>query len=558
MYRLSLLILVLIGIIPIKAQSPHGDELEVDCALCHNPESWSINYKTIEFDHIKTNFILEGTHVQTECKLCHPTLVFNEAQSQCFSCHDDMHSMSVGNDCARCHTPQSWLVDNIPELHEENGFPLVGSHNNLSCVDCHLSETNLRFDRIGNECINCHRDDYNSTQDPNHASAGFSTQCLDCHNPLGLGWDTDIIKHDFFALTLGHDIQDCSQCHVTGNYSSISPECVSCHQNDYNESSNPNHQSLNFSIDCASCHTTDPDWMPATFDHDGPFFPIYSGEHQGEWDNCNECHTNPNNYSEFSCIICHINPETDNGHSGVSGYFYENNACLACHPTGSKDEGFNHNSTNFPLSGAHIGVDCMKCHPISYQGTSTDCNSCHNKDFNSSTNPNHNSVGISTDCISCHTTEPGWMPASFDIHNNIYQLNGAHATIANDCAACHNGDYTSTPNTCVGCHQADYNSTTNPNHGSAQFPTDCMQCHNESAWVPSTFDHDGQYFPIYSGAHSAAWNDCIECHTNANDYSVFTCLTCHSNPETDNDHSEVTGYAYESNACLQCHPNGTN
>ena len=58
MYRLSLLILVLIGITPIRAQSPHGDELEVDCALCHNPESWSINYKTIEFDHIKTNFIL--------------------------------------------------------------------------------------------------------------------------------------------------------------------------------------------------------------------------------------------------------------------------------------------------------------------------------------------------------------------------------------------------------------------------------------------------------------------------------------------------------------------
>jgi len=77
----------------------------------------------------------------------------------CASCHVDIHSQSVGNDCVRCHTSETWLVDNIPELHEENGFPLIGSHSNLSCVECHTSETTLRFDRVGNECISCHRDD---------------------------------------------------------------------------------------------------------------------------------------------------------------------------------------------------------------------------------------------------------------------------------------------------------------------------------------------------------------------------------------------------------------
>lgn len=75
------------------------------------------------------------------------------------------------------------------------------------------------------------------------------------------------------------------------------------------------------------------------------------------------------------------------------------------------------------------------------------------KDFDQSQNPKHKDLGLSTDCISCHTTTPGWSPARFDIHNNYYVLQDAHAQIANDCKACHNGNYNNTPNTCVGCHQ---------------------------------------------------------------------------------------------------------
>ncbi len=632
MYRLPLIILILLGCLSVFAQTPHGDELKIDCAQCHNSDSWLMNYETIQFNHNITDFKLEGAHDQTNCTECHTSLIFDEAPSQCASCHEDIHSMSVGNDCVRCHTSQTWLVDNIPELHEENGFPLIGAHSTLSCVDCHLSETNLRFDRIGNECINCHKEDYINTQSPNHESSGFGTDCIDCHNPLGIGWETDFVDHDFFPLTLGHDIQDCNQCHFSSDFSDISSECISCHQNDYNESTNPNHQTLNFTIDCVVCHTTDPDWMPARFDdHDAQFFPIYSGEHKGEWDDCIDCHTNPNNYSEFTCTTCHSNPETDENHNGISGYFYEDNACFACHPTGSKGEGFDHNSTNFPLTGGHLGIDCNECHttgnysdaspdcvtchqndydntnnpnhstvgfstdcvschttnpgwtpatidhdffPLTlghdiqdcnqchitnnYSDASPDCISCHNSEYSNTTNPNHNAIGISTDCVVCHTTNPNWMPASFDNHNDYYQLNGAHANIANDCAACHNGDYNNTPNTCIGCHQADYNAATNPNHISAQFPDDCMLCHTETAWEPSTFDHDGQYFPIYSGAHQDEWNNCTDCHTNTSNYSIFTCITCHTSSETNNDHSEVSGYVYESNACFECHPNGEN
>ncbi len=614
--------------------------------------------------------------------------------------------MTVGNDCARCHTPANWLVDNITELHQENGFPLLGAHASISCTDCHTSATTLEFNRIGNDCINCHIDDFNATTNPNHQDAGFSTDCAACHRPDAFDWGgADNIDHSFFPLTAGHDISDCTQCHTSGDFSSTSPECVSCHLNDFENTLEPRHEPAGFSNDCTQCHTTDVGWMPANYaDHDALHFPIYSGSHEGEWMKCTDCHDNNSDYSSFTCINCHINPETDEEHNGVGGYIYENTACLACHPTGDEDNSFDHNESGFPLTGAHITTDCIQCHSDGYAGTPTDCASCHTTEFNATANPDHNALGLSSDCAACHTTQtgwspaafdghdsyyalngahaaiandcaachngdynntpntcagchindynqasdpdhqaaqfptdcaschsestwapssfdhdahypltgahqaieddcvachngdydntpntcngchaqdysatvnpdhqalglptdcaechstqPDWVPASFDIHDQYYPLNGAHAAIANDCAACHNGDYSNTPNTCFGCHSEDYNNTTDPGHAAAQFPTDCTTCHSEDAWAPSTLEHDAQYFPIYSGAHEGEWNTCTECHTNPANYAEFSCIGCHTNPETDDEHQGVGGYVYENTACLACHPMG--
>src|SRR5690606_18299318 len=128
--------------------------------------------------------------------------------------------------------------------------------------------------------------------------------------------------------------------------------------------------------------------------------------------------------------------------------------------------------------------------------------------------------------------------------------------ISNQCVTCHNGDYNNTPNTCVGCHQADYNGANDPNHLSAGFPTTCEDCHTQNAWVPANWDHDNMYFPIYSGRHEDEWDQCTDCHNNPNNYSDFTCLTCHLPGETNEDHDEVSGYQYSSPACLACHPDG--
>ena len=138
-------------------------------------------------------------------------------------------------------------------------------------------------------------------------------------------------------------------------------------------------------------------------------------------------------------------------------------------------------------------------------------------------------------------------------------LQGAHVSL--ECIDCHNGNYNNTPNTCIGCHLNDYNNTNNPDHQVAAFPTDCTLCHSQNHWTPSTFDHDNMYFPIFSGRHDNEWNLCSECHTNPNNYNIFSCINCHEHSnqtEVNHDHQGVSGYQYNSNACYSCHPTGEN
>ena len=561
MYKFLLLIILLTTLFNcsfLMGQSPHGKEFNVNCASCHHPENWSYQQNKSTFTHDSTSFPLTGQHKDLNCRSCHQTLEFDKTESNCVSCHLDVHQMTVGNDCARCHTPQSWIVENITQLHENVSFPLMGVHANINCNDCHISETNVRFSPTGVTCIDCHRTDYVNTTKPDHTKNNFSLDCAACHGLNGAEWNTDKVDHSFFPLEQGHNIADCKACHKSEDYSIISADCFTCHQADYNNTLNPKHQLSGFSNQCTECHTTSPGWKPVTFsDHDSKFFPIYSGKHKGVWNDCVECHSNSSDFSSFTCISCHKNPETDDIHKTISGYNYNNGACLACHPTGSAEMAFDHNSTNFPLTGAHKTTDCLLCHTNGYAGTSTACIDCHSTDYNTTANPKHGQLGLSTDCKTCHTTDPGWTPASFSDHNNYYPLIGAHGLISNNCIACHNGDYTNTPNNCYGCHKTDYNDAKTPDHSLNNFGQDCKTCHSEDAWQPSTFNHDGLYFPIFSGKHNGQWSECVDCHTINGDFKQFTCISCHKNPETNSVHQGVNGYSYSDNACLACHPTGS-
>jgi hypothetical protein len=342
MRKLSfLIVLPLLAVMAQAPQNPHGDSLKIDCSDCHSTEGWTYNSERASFSHEITGFILEGQHNHTGCRACHTTLVFSEAKPGCVDCHADLHNNTVGHDCARCHNTKSWLVHNTTEIHQMSRFPLVGAHNKADCHQCHISPSLLEFQPLGIECIDCHRPDYEGATNPNHLQTGISTECNDCHRIDGFEWRASGITHDFFPLTKGHQVDNCAACHKTGIFEPLSPDCISCHQNDFNAAANPSHKQEGFTTRCLDCHTTDPGWEPARFDiHDAFYFPIFSGKHRGEWDKCSACHVEQSNYSAFSCLNCHEHrqAEMDKKHDDEAGYIYNSMSCLECHPNGTHND----------------------------------------------------------------------------------------------------------------------------------------------------------------------------------------------------------------------------
>jgi hypothetical protein len=305
-----------------------------------------------------------------------------------------------------------------------------------------------------------------------------------------------------------------------------------------------------------TCHTTTT-WAGAVFNHNNTQFPL-TGAHLAT--TCQACHADGVFKGKpTACVACHqtdFNGTTNPPHQ-AAGF---PTTCTDCHTTTTwTGSAFNHSNTQFPLTGAHLAATCQSCHADGvYKGKPTACVTCHQTDYNGTTNPPHQAAGFSTTCATCHTTTV-WTGAVFNHSNTQFPLTGAH--VAATCQACHaDGVYKGKPTTCISCHQTDYTGTTNPNHQAAQFPTTCASCHTTTQWLGATFDHDGPFFPIYSGTHRGRWNTCSDCHTNAANYAVFTCLSCHPHSDkakTDADHRGEAGYQYASQACYSCHPRGT-
>ena len=536
---LVLLTFYLIFITSAFAESPHGKGFNIKCIVCHTTDNWR-KIKMDGFNHDSTNFPLEGQHKTVYCRKCHEDLKFKNAKRECISCHKDVHEQTLGRNCERCHTNASWIVSNIKQIHQQSRFPLIGSHNQVDCYQCHKSASRLRFDPMRSDCIDCHLTDFNNASNPSHAASNFSKDCSLCHNEIN--WQSSTFNHNAsgFPLTGGHFGVACVKCHANG-YTSTPTACVSCHLTNYNATTNPNHITAKFSTDCQTCHNTTA-WSPSTFNHNtATTFPL-TGAHIGLA--CTVCHTNGYGAIPTTCVSCHLatfNATTNPNH--VTANFPT--TCETCHSTTNwTTSTFDHNtSTTFPLTGAHIGLACNLCHITNYNPIPTTCVSCHLATYNATTNPNHVTANFPTTCETCHSTT-NWTTSTFN-HNTstTFPLTGAHISLA--CNLCHPTNYNAIPTTCVSCHLATYNATTNPNHAGANFPTTCETCHSTTNWTSSTFNHT-TYFPITSGNHNVS---CATCHTNTTNYAVFSCVTaaCHKTA-----HNQSQG----SSGCYSCHPTG--
>ena len=481
-----------------------------NCSTCHTTTGWT----AASFDHSVTGFALTGTHLTTPCALCHVNNNYTLNSADCYGCHSAVYlqTASIGGSvpnhvaagfpttaaqCASCHPITTWSAGIFN--HASTGFPLTNSHATVACILCHIN-SNYSLSIAPTDCGNtqCHLTDWQNTNAPPHSLAGASfavANCATCHTTVSFNTATFDHSTVGFALTGMHispSPTPCASCHVGNNYSLNSTACYGCHTADWQSTATlggsvPNHITAGFPTDCSICHSTT-NWTTSTFNHSTTTFPL-TGAHTTVA--CALCHVN-GNYSgtlPTDCYSCHTADYQSTTTLGGSvpnhvalGY---PTTCTSCHTTTSwLGATFNHSTTGFPLTGAHVTVACNLCHTTS-NPPPTDCYSCHTADWQSTATlggsiPDHTGTGFlaPSTCSTCHTTT-AWTSATFNHTWWRIPHNGA------TCATCHQTPGLATNYTTFNCTNG---------------------CHTpESSWQKDSSRHNaGNYGPMTctaSGCH---------------------------------------------------------
>lgn len=347
-------------------------------------------------------------------------------------------------------------------------------------------------------------------------------KCLDCHQSL----QTRIVQNKGYHVSKDVKGKQCITCHSEHHGQNF--EMVRFDKNKFNHTfTGYELTGSHRSVDCAQCH------KPSNIKDIG--LKLNQGTFLG---------------LDPSCVSCHVDP-----HQKTLG-----NDCVKCHNTEQfkPAAGFSHNKTDFPLTGAHVHVDCAKCHKTDTKNGRTfqhfsdvnhkNCHSCHQ-------DPHGGSFGL--DCKSCHSTESfSKMKATeaFDHGVTGFVLQGRHRVL--DCKKCHDQrsdtkdrylEFANTDDvTCLTCHQDVHENKFGPN---------CLSCHGQESFVIKNslpdFDHRLTGY-VLTGKHQAV--DCRSCHTQkwmTSALNYAECNNCHQ------DYHQGEFVHVLQNDCRYCHDTRT-
>ena len=343
--------------------------------------------------------------------------------------------------------------------------------------------------------------------------------------------------------------QNCIKCHAVSTRSA-NFRCVECHKEIAAELQSRKGLHATYPQDggpgaaCAKCHS----------DHNGENFNlVHWNPTQGNFDHTKTGYTLDGKHATLECRTCHTlkhipvanrpalsTKDLNHTYMGLGtgcldchedkhqGRFGAN--CTQCHTTSSwkgaklDERNFDHSKTRFKLTGAHLNVECKKCHTAGqdgqpkYAGIAFDtCAACH-------TDPHKGE--FKQDCGSCHSTatwKKSTFTTTFDHSKTKYPLLGKHLEVA--CQECHrppnmersmrNVNFTGASMKCLDCHE-------NPH--ADQFGArgqDCASCHSSNKWKPSLFDHEKTKFSLKGGHQNVK---CGACHTLKRDVEGKTVL----------------------------------
>ena len=356
----------------------HMGNLGDVCSDCHRETEWSDWF----YDHEAENdYVLDGAHATTACVGCHVGEIYMDTPDTCNGCHmeDDEHMGRNGTDCQDCHTTVRW-EDTTFDHFQRTEFALVDSHAKLVCDDCH--EGNKFEVKTPTECVGCHLEDdsHNGINGP---------ECETCHRETE--WLDVMFDHAVdaeFPLNGAHADLKCFDCHVEEVSVANPPDtCFGCHAGE-------DPHEMQMGEDCARCHAELTWTDDIRFDHDLTTFPLLGNHATIDCDDCHETQAFLDAPEE--CVDCHVDDDVHESRFGVE--------CAVCHsPVDWLTWRFDHNrQTDFPLDGAHVGLDCHGCHQqqvtsLTAIELSTTCASCHRSD-----DVHRGEFG--DNCEQCHTT----------------------------------------------------------------------------------------------------------------------------------------------------------
>lgn len=353
---------------------------------------------------------------------------------------------------------------------------------------------------------------------------------------------------------------NCTNCHTIGK--SISNQnCLHCHTEINTRIGNKKgyHATVS-SKECVECHK----------EHHGRTFALIRFD-KTVFDHAQVGYTLEGKHRVLKCEQCHTSEKITakdiiafSGARKSTTFLGLSTACLSCH----KDEHrgqfkaecttchtmkewkpaskFSHAVASFKLEGAHVTVECSKCHRKNLEnGTVTQftgmefesCQSCH-------TDPHKGK--FKQQCAQCHTVE-SWhtvKSSAFDHNATLFPLKGKHSTLR--CEQCHpKNPKERNPSGDVGFHIVRFTQCKNCHADAHAKQFDgrkdqgaCNACHTEKGFAGSIYsitDHNSLRFRL-TGGHAAI--PCVKCHrdgmVNAKSTKQFhwkddlSCTTCHT------------------------------
>jgi hypothetical protein len=358
-----------------------------NCATCHASTSdYSVYSCTTCHGQAQTNATHQGmgaaySYQSSACLMCHPTgaagtfaqhdaiFPINSGAHQgtwtgCTACHPNASTSSVFTCMSSgCHaqattdpahagvTGYAYVATQCLSCHPTGAagtfaqhdaiFPINGGTHKgtwTACTACHPSAgTPSVFTCMSSGCHAQAATDPIHTGIPGYAFT--AAQCLSCHPT---GQPASFTQHDalYFPIYSGSHVgtwSACTACHATAGSPNVFT-CMSsgCHAQ---AATDPAHTGIpGYAYTAAQCLSCHPTGTGGNFtQHDALYFPVYSGQHQGRWTTCAQCHPTAGTPSVFTCMSgsCHPQAQTNSNHARRTGYSYTAAACYSCHPRGT-------------------------------------------------------------------------------------------------------------------------------------------------------------------------------------------------------------------------------